>query len=156
PYPSVDVFSFDPSAYVEPASTKPYMRYPERGQRQWGAHATLRLALLEPLRVSTGLRWSGYEFREHRQVLDGTGSVAGESRRQYSDHDLSPPYVAIEYGVGAAWSTYLSYTSIHKSQADSLDKSGEPLDPISGSNWEAGIKGALREDKLNVSLAVYR
>lgn len=68
------------------------------------------------------------------------------------------PYVAAVADLTKALSLYASYTQIYQSQANRLSgpRPGTPLGPVTGTNYEAGIKGELLEGKLTGSLAVYR
>ena len=51
---------------------------------------------------------------------------------------------------------YASSAEIYKSQANLLDVNNQPLDPITGTNYEIGIKSTLFNDQLNTSLALYQ
>ena len=53
------------------------------------------------------------------------------------------------------WSTYVSYTEIFNPQT-LRDANGGYLDPLTGKGYEAGVKAAWFDDKLNASLAVFR
>lgn len=68
------------------------------------------------------------------------------------------PYAAAVLDLSKSVSLYASYTQIYKSQANykSAPRPGTPLSPVTGTNYEAGIKAELWDGKLTGSLAVYR
>jgi len=53
-------------------------------------------------------------------------------------------------------SLYASYTDMFTPQGNLRDENDKLLDPVTGSSYEAGIKGAFYGGKLNTSLAFYR
>lgn len=59
------------------------------------------------------------------------------------------------YDLNSNHSVYASWTEIFKPQAE-LDKNGGVLEPITGANIEAGIKGEYFDGQLNASLAVFQ
>ncbi len=65
------------------------------------------------------------------------------------------PYAGALYKLTDQVSAYASYTNIFKSQ-NYLDSSGHYLSPIEGVNKEVGIKAALLDERLNLSLSAFR
>ncbi|AQZ35841.1 TonB-dependent receptor [Pseudomonas sp. LPH1] len=65
------------------------------------------------------------------------------------------PYAGVVYDITDQYSVYASYTEIFTPQTKN-DVTGSRLAPLEGVNYEAGIKGELFDDKVNVSLAVFR
>jgi len=65
------------------------------------------------------------------------------------------PYAGVVYDLNEQYSVYASYTEIFTPQTKT-DMTGSRLAPLEGVNYEAGIKGELFDDKVNVSLAVFR
>ena len=61
----------------------------------------------------------------------------------------------VVYAFGAHLSAYASYSTIFKPQANQ-DEQGRRLDPMEGRNYEAGLKGAFYDGRLNASAAVFR
>ncbi len=51
---------------------------------------------------------------------------------------------------------YVGYTDIYQNQASYLDPDLKPIDPITGSNIEGGLKWQARNGRLNLSIAAYR
>jgi outer membrane receptor for ferric coprogen and ferric-rhodotorulic acid len=65
------------------------------------------------------------------------------------------PYAGVVYDLNEQYSVYASYTEIFTPQTKT-DLTGSRLAPLEGVNYEAGIKGELFDDKVNLSLAVFR
>lgn len=65
------------------------------------------------------------------------------------------PYVGLTYDIDRHNSLYVSYTSIFKPQSG-LDADNKVLDPILGTNYEAGWKSDWFEGKLNTALALFQ
>lgn len=65
------------------------------------------------------------------------------------------PYAGVVYDLNEQYSVYASYTEIFDPQTKT-NAAGSRLAPVEGVNYEAGIKGELFDDKVNVSLAVFR
>jgi outer membrane receptor for ferric coprogen and ferric-rhodotorulic acid len=65
------------------------------------------------------------------------------------------PYAGLVYDLNEQYSVYASYTEIFDPQTKQ-DASGNRLAPVEGVNYEAGIKAELLDDKVNLSLAVFR
>ncbi|MBO9601866.1 MAG: TonB-dependent siderophore receptor [Novosphingobium sp.] len=167
--PPVDVLNFDPTAplYTEPRNSLPSVRYTDNSTIQSGAYINLRLTAFDRLHLTTGLHWSRYERKFGYDVLctKTTGDCAS---LQIGDIDYSiptqnfhggdfswPPAVNLSFDVTKTLAAYIGYTDIYESQAASLDADLKPLPPVTGSNWEAGLKWAARDGKLNLSVAGY-
>jgi outer membrane receptor for ferric coprogen and ferric-rhodotorulic acid len=65
------------------------------------------------------------------------------------------PYAGLVYDLNEQYSVYASYTEIFTPQTKT-DLTGSRLAPLEGVNYEAGIKGELFDDKVNVALSVFR
>lgn len=170
----VDVLNFDPNdpAYYERTSGLRSLYYPKHLTEQQGAFATLRLTFWEPLHLNLGVRYSRFkrdtEYLGYCTTAGGcTDWATGETYAQgaqwshitfdYDTDDVSwPPTVALVYDASDTVSVYASFTDIYQEQTTSVDFSGNPLDPITGSNIEAGVKWAAGDGRLNATLALYR
>lgn len=167
-YPAVGpVANFDPTRplFTEPRDPLPVGRYQEYGQLQTGAYISFRLTPIERLHITTGLRWSRYEFSS---VLDNlcttiaagcasVGAVSSTATDAFSETDVSwPPSTSVAYDFTDSLTGYLGYTKIYESQARLRTQSGSSINPVTGSNLELGFKWAARDGKLNLSLAGYR
>ncbi|WP_429951818.1 TonB-dependent siderophore receptor [Comamonas sediminis] len=115
--------------------------------RQKGIYGSLRTRLTEPLTAIVGARSSWYDslytnaLNDERQLTTTSGEIT--------------PYAGLVYALTPEWSLYGSYTSVFEPQSErTVD--GKVLDPITGTNYELGIKGELMNGKLNTSLALFR
>ncbi|PPU38819.1 hypothetical protein XaplCFBP3123_17860 [Xanthomonas arboricola pv. populi] len=170
----VNVFGFDPydPAYAQAGAMAAYQRYPTYLSRQTGAYANLRLTFWEPLHLNIGMRYSTLESRE---VLDSIcqdpsgcmdwlsddiwafGQVYDTYPFEYSTNNISwPPNVSLSYDVTDDVTAYVGYSDIYVEQSLLLGHDGKTVDPITGSNIEAGVKWAARDGRLNATLAAYR
>ncbi|WEK45184.1 MAG: TonB-dependent receptor [Candidatus Andeanibacterium colombiense] len=167
--PPINVFDFDPydALYTEPRNPLPNLRNPVFGQIQSGAYVNLRLTAFDRVHLTTGLRWSHYEYEQASESLctvttgDCAGLQIGDAYAptdwKYSDTDISwPPPANLSFDLTKQLTGYIGYTDIYLSQASMLDSSLKPIDPVTGSNIEAGLKWAARGGRLNVLLSAYR
>ncbi|MFC4309066.1 TonB-dependent siderophore receptor [Steroidobacter flavus] len=167
--PPIDVFNFDPAGllYSEPRNPLRNVFYPVYDTVQSSAYLNLRLTAFDRLHLTTGLRWSRYEFANVRETYcrNTTGACLGMqvgdvysvAREGFRDEDVSwPPAASLSFDITKSLSAYLGYTDIYISQGRNLDVDHRPLPPVTGSNWEAGFKWSPRDGRLNVTLAAYR
>jgi outer membrane receptor for ferric coprogen and ferric-rhodotorulic acid len=108
--------------------------------RQTGYYGALRLSLADPLKLIVGGRQNSWRTRN---------ATAARS------HEVFTPYAGLVYDLNASYSLYASYTDIFLPQ-DYRDAAGAYLDPVTGKNYELGIKGEHLGGKLNTSFAVFR
>ncbi len=166
--PPINVFAFDPGnpLYTEPRNPLPSLYFPVYGTTQSVAYANLRLTAFNRLHLTAGLRWSRYEYEYDSDYLctTTTGNCSGKrlgdafmtSDTSYGASDLSwPPSITLSFDATKQLTVYLGYTDIYQSQAELVTADAKPLDPITGSNWEAGLKWAPRDGRFNLSLATY-
>jgi len=106
-------------------------------------YGAARLQLADPLKLIVGARLSRWE-----KETPATGYVQKENA-------VLTPYAGLLYDLNAQWTAYASYTSIFKPQT-SRDRNGSYLDPVKGNGYEAGLKGALMDGRLNAALSVFR
>lgn len=120
-------------------------RYDDRG-----AYASLRLRATEALSLIAGTRYV-IEYRNHGY------NGEGEATYRVSERDHIVPYFGAIYDIGRSLSVYASTAEIYQSQATSLagPPPGRPLDPVTGRNYEIGIKGDWSRG-LTASAALYR
>ncbi|MFC4313749.1 TonB-dependent siderophore receptor [Steroidobacter flavus] len=164
--PAVNVLDFHPESYLEPGSVPAFQRYPEYGTEQWGAYSNLRLTFWRPLHINLGLRYSHYEAQGTNQTLcraaancpgRNVGDVTRSTSIGYSTHNMSwPPGWSLSYDITDTLTAYGSYTDIYNEQSTYMDPSGSAIDPVTGSNFEGGLKWAPRDGRLNASLSIYR
>ncbi|BAV63071.1 TonB-dependent siderophore receptor [Sphingobium cloacae] len=117
--------------------------------KQSGFYASGNFKLLEPLTLVLGGRWTDYSYKV-RQL----GSSQWVKQPQAANGKFTP-YAGLIAELTRQWSLYGSYASIFVPQSVK-DYAGNMLDPRTGEQFELGMKGAIIDDKLNVSLAVYQ
>ncbi|PLR30828.1 ferric-rhodotorulic acid/ferric-coprogen receptor FhuE [Chimaeribacter californicus] len=108
--------------------------------RQKSLYAATRLSLADPLSLIVGARYTGWRAE---------GSTAT------SDKSDVTPYAGLVYDINDTWSAYASYTSIFQPQTV-RDSGGRYLDPVTGKNYEAGLKADWYNGRLTASFAVFR
>lgn len=146
PYTPVDIFSYDPYAVSEPVTPSSANGANEQNTTQTGIYGTLRLKLSDPTTLILGARRSHWNFKRHNVQ---TGAVADD----YSDQ-ATTPFAGLVVDLNKTWSVYGSYADVFQVQ-NSFMFNGERLDPITGVNYEIGLKGELLDGRLNTSLAVF-
>ncbi|HVR54568.1 MAG TPA: TonB-dependent siderophore receptor [Pseudorhodoferax sp.] len=114
---------------------------------QKGIYARLRTRLTEPLTAVLGARASWYD-NIYTDRQDGSRTVQSASGK-------ITPYAGLIYALTPQWSLYGSYSGVFEPQSERTAQ-GTVVDPITGVNYEAGIKGELLDGRVNASLAVFR
>jgi len=120
--------------------------------RLGGGYAAVRLSVTDPLSVIAGARVSNYAARTDAYGTDGgytRSSGIASHRREVT------PYLGAVYDINDSYSAYASYTDVFAPQAYK-DRNGNFIDPATGSNVEAGIKGEYLGGRVNAYAAVFR
>ncbi|MDC8758707.1 TonB-dependent siderophore receptor [Janthinobacterium fluminis] len=132
----------DPFHWNSGTVTAPDINYSQWGTKssikQSAVYGATRLRLADPLSLIVGARVSWYKDEKNF-------SVAREVT----------PYAGVVYDLDARHSVYASWTEVFQPQGIN-DKNKQPLKPISGSNYEAGVKGEYFDGALNASAAVFQ
>lgn len=147
----VDLFRNVPVSVAEPA-TRSWGGEQTTDTKQYGGYAVLRLKLAEPLTLIGGGRLSWWETQTVRRATVGGPLTPTGS---YSIAREFTPYGGLVWKVGGPFSFYASYASIFTPQSN-LTHDGRVIDPMTGSNIEAGLKGEWFGGKLNASVAGFR
>ncbi len=113
--------------------------------RMQSVYSAARWSLSDSLNLITGLRVVDVE--------SSGGSYGVDKTTKYSSEIV--PYMGLIYDLTEQYSVYASYTEIFDPQTET-DMSGARLAPVEGVNYELGIKGELFDDRVNVSLAIFR
>ena len=144
-------YVFDPVNWDSSAPQRPVMNDFYYGQavkqKQQAVYATARFSLAEPLSLLLGARVDWYDYALHNTF---TGARSG-----YKIDNEKTPYVGLVYDLNGTYSLYGSWTSIFNPQS-AVDRNGVLLDPVTGINMEAGVKGEYFGGALNASAAVFR
>ncbi|MEK8082039.1 TonB-dependent siderophore receptor [Pseudomonas sp. XK-1] len=113
--------------------------------RMQSVYSAARWSLSDSLSLITGVRVVD---------VDSEGTSYGSSKSTSYNNEVVP-YAGLIYDLNEQYSVYASYTEIFDPQTKQ-DSSGNRLAPVEGVNYEAGIKAELLDDKVNLSLAVFR
>ena len=131
-------------SYPEPAWGASY-DYEDTKTRQTGTYAVARLSLADPLRLIIGGRISNWSIE---------GSSFWTDPYRFSHNQVVTPYAGLLYDIDSTYTLYVSYTDIFNPQ-NYRDRNGKYLDPLTGKNYEAGIKGEYFDGRLNAGLTVF-
>ncbi|WP_256081107.1 TonB-dependent receptor [Massilia sp. YIM B04103] len=112
---------------------------------QKGVYSTWRTKFSPALTAVVGGRLSW--FREI-YAAPGTSETKAESGKFTG-------YAGLVHALNKDWSAYVSYADIFEPQAE-RDAGGHALDPVTGRNYELGLKGELLQGRLNTSFAMFR
>ena len=115
---------------------------------QTGIYGSGKFSLTDDLSLIAGSRVVFYDYKFDTEDFNSGVTTSQRSKR----NGEWIPYAGLVYDLDDNWSVYGSYTSIFKQQSY-RDKNNAIIDPTTGSNFEAGLKGAFYDDQLNVSLA---
>ena len=149
--PGADIFNIDhhrpwqdfDTIAARPAGVTSYSTY---DMRQKGLYGTWNGQLTSNLKALLGGRFNWYDFVY--ATPDGYRDTTSASAK-------FTPSVGLIYALTPQWSAYTSYADVFQPQTNH-DVTGQILKPITGSSYEAGIKGELLDGKVNTSLAVFR
>lgn len=119
--------------------------------KQIGAYAAGRFSITDSLKLITGARLSWYDYDSTTTILS-TGKI---TPNQIRENGIFTPYAGVVYDINQTLSAYASYTSIFQPQYN-FGRDGSLLDPITGTNIEAGLKGEFFDQRLNGTLAVFQ
>ena len=125
----------------------------ERTQSQNGVYLATRLRPTDDLSLIVGGRLSTFKYNEDYRYYPGSG--VDDTHASYKEHGVVTPYAGVVYDLDDTYSVYASYTSIYQPQVYK-DANGSTLAPMEGNAYEAGIKAAYLDGRLNASLALFR
>lgn len=112
--------------------------------QQQGVYATTSLSLMDSLTALAGVRLSWYEYR-----APATPATSYKVERQ------TTPFAGLVYDITKNLNAYVSYTEIFTPQ-NVKDVNNNMLKPITGEDYEAGVKGEFFGGKLNASAGIFR
>lgn len=144
PAPTGSLYGWN-GAYPEPAFSAGTASLTHGEVDQSGVYGAARLSLADPLKLVLGARVSRYR-------LD---SVSGSTRSHLKESSVFTPYAGLVFDLSENLSAYTSYTEIFSPQ-QRYDANNRMLDPITGKNYEVGLKGEFLNGRLNGSLALFR
>lgn len=139
---ALDPFHWDPYAASRPVAN--YDRWATVSTlRETGLYGSARFSVTDPLSVIVGARSSWYDYTNER------------SHDGYKVTREITPYAGAVYDLNTTHSLYASWTQIFQPQS-AVDVNGNLLKPVTGTNYEAGVKGEYFGGLLNASLAVFQ
>ncbi|CAM3748874.1 Ferric-pseudobactin BN7/BN8 receptor [Pseudomonas reidholzensis] len=119
-----------------------------RTQEQKGVYVAGRFSLTDSTKVILGSRLSWVSY-------DDLNFVTSALKPHYSKSGEVTPYAGLVQDLNEHFTAYASYTEIFKPQSNqALD--GSTLAPMTGSNYEIGLKGEFFDKRLQGSVAVYQ
>lgn len=121
--------------------------------RNIGGYAAGRFSLMDGLTAIVGGRISDYKAHGGDYNVSNVWKADATTTRQKG---VFTPYAGLVYDVTREISLYASYTDMFTPQGNLRDENDNLLDPVTGSSYEAGVKGAFYDGKLNASLAFFR
>ncbi|MTD25902.1 ferric-rhodotorulic acid/ferric-coprogen receptor FhuE [Erwinia sorbitola] len=108
--------------------------------RQKSAYTAARFSLADPLSLILGARYTQW-------------STVGSSGNMNKNNIT--PYGGLVYDINEAWSAYASYTSVFQPQTY-RDSDGRYLSPVTGKNYETGLKSDWFDGRLTATFALFR
>ncbi|WP_111891512.1 TonB-dependent siderophore receptor [Acinetobacter sp. MB5] len=117
--------------------------------QQVGYYAATRLNPTDRLHVILGSRLSDYTYRSHVTTTTKT------TDSRMSAYAKLTPYAGITYDISPNVTAYASYTNIFMPQTY-RDYNYNLLDPQEGNNYEAGLKAAFLDNRINLSAAYFQ
>ncbi|PKH22763.1 TonB-dependent siderophore receptor [Enterobacterales bacterium CwR94] len=131
-------------SYPEPAWSNS-RTYGSKGyNEQTAGYAVTQISLADPLTLILGGRMTSFKTRG-----DNFGAAQNAS---YSDEFV--PYGGIVWNITDDLSTYASYTGIFNPEYR-RNRNNELIDPVSGQNYEVGLKGVAFDNGLDYSLSLF-
>lgn len=103
-------------------------------------YAAIRISLADPLNLIIGARYTNWRV---------------DALTYSMEKNHTTPYAWLVYDIDENWSAYASYTSIFQPQ-NYRDSSGKYLAPITGNNYEIGVKSDWMGSRLTTTLSVFR
>lgn len=143
PFPDLFQGTFPQVTFPTPFSTA-YASSQNTQTRRETAYGLVRFSLADPLKLMLGGNVT------HARSVGFSYDVDTNY-----DNTRFSPFAGVTYDLNRALSVYASYTTIFNPQT-AIGLDGRLLDPISGKNIEAGIKGDWFGGRLNASAAIFR
>ena len=132
--------------------TYPYPGFSEKGRlrvdektKQTGFYGATRLNITDRLKLIGGGRLAAYARK----------GVNFATRYDINNKNVFIPYAGALFDLSDRHRLYASYTEIFQPQ-NARDRNGALLAPITGKNYEIGLKSAFLDDALQTSLALFR
>lgn len=153
-YTNTTIDIFDSKADITPLGARALSRMRDLSSKttQRGIYGLWRGHLTERTTLILGGRTSWYDYRS--AIVNPVNGVFVTNVRKKESGEFTP-YGGLVYALTPQWSAYASYAEIFEPQSVT-DAEFKVLPPMTGVNYELGIKGELFDGALNTSLAVFR
>ncbi|WP_308563812.1 ferric-rhodotorulic acid/ferric-coprogen receptor FhuE [uncultured Klebsiella sp.] len=132
-------YNFNSSSFPE-TNWGPQSLAQDDTTRMKSLYAATRFSLLDPLHLILGVRFNNWSI---------------ETLTYTMEKNHTTPYAGVVYDINDNWSAYTSYTSVFQPQ-NKRDISGKYLTPITGNNYEVGLKSDWMNSRLTTSLSLFR
>jgi outer membrane receptor for ferric coprogen and ferric-rhodotorulic acid len=145
----INIIGWNPSTPMTGGPSGPYNW--DRKINEKGLYTAANFSLTDPLHLIVGGRFSWYSS-------DVTGWYTTATpiwRRSLEEDAVFVPYVGLVYDFDQHHSAYASATQIFQPQS-AMDVNGDTIKPMTGTNYEIGIKGEYFDKKLNASAAIFK
>lgn len=141
----IDVFNPNPQGIPEPDDFIMYVDQ-TRTYTQYGIYGQVNFKLADPLTLVAGgrLNWATY---------DSFNNISSTLTPGY-DQAFFTPLLGLVYDLTPTTTLYANYADIFKPQT-ATDYDGNLLPPITGTQYEAGIRQQLFDGRLMVSAAAF-
>ncbi|MDE9568350.1 TonB-dependent siderophore receptor [Xenorhabdus bovienii] len=130
--------------YAEPTWAKSRTHGSDGYIEQTAGYAVTQLSLADPVTLILGGRITSWKTRGDDFNLPKNAS--------YSDEFV--PYGGLVYNITSNASVYGSYTKIFDPESR-INRNGQLLKPVTGENYELGLKGVALDNGLDYSLALF-
>ncbi|WP_278930058.1 TonB-dependent siderophore receptor [Pseudomonas qingdaonensis] len=118
---------------------------------QEGLYLTSRWNLTDPLKVILGARLDWYDATAIYDQINDQYYTSGKTKVVRN----VTRYAGVIYDLDDNHSVYASYTDIFQPQTEK-DGQGKGIEPITGENYEVGIKGEYFGGALNASASLFQ
>lgn len=146
---NIDINSFKPTDLARPTVPDVYSLSDKVDQE--GLYLTTRWNLADPLKVILGARLDWYDATS---IYDQTNDQYYTSGKTKEVRHVTR-YAGVIYDLDDNHSVYASYTDIFQPQTEK-NGAGTGIKPITGENYEVGIKGEYLGGALNASASLFQ
>jgi outer membrane receptor for ferric coprogen and ferric-rhodotorulic acid len=144
----------DNSIYSNAFAGGPQSNY-DTVSNQYGIYGNARFSILDRLTLVLGGRATWWNSTITPNA-DPNYNAFGTAYSHASAGPKFTPFVGLVYDINNTYTAYASYTSIYKPQTSFTTYEGQILKPVTGSQYEVGLKGEYFGGKLNTGLALFQ
>lgn len=123
-------------------------------KQQKAGYLATRLSITDRLHAVLGSRYGSWALESAEPDYDANDQLKAAGKSHQAHNDMWTPYAGLLYDITPQYTVYASYTDIFKPQT-ARDANRKYLEPIIGSNYEAGLKGSLLDERLNLAVAYF-